>query len=305
MNAIRQKKSILVTFSAAALLIFCLMGAAFIVLSGSAKAASDLSITCNNVTVSDNVWTLSGTWQAIDIGGQPATQYDSAVFSPSGTSVDNSSKDTPDTFNITQSGGNFAGEPNKNDAEGNWSNQVTFASSPTAVFATLYHAQVPGHETSGDATCSFVLPTPTPTPTATPTPSPTPTPTPTATPTPTTTPTPTATPTPTPTATPTATPTPSPSVSPTPTATPQVEGSSDRGDEQDCCPGPDPEPQSTPAGKVLGAKTKKATPTPTPQVAGTTVTFKAPATGMSALPALLISLTSAGITAAIQKRKGL
>lgn len=123
-----------------------------------AYAAATLSITCDNVTIDGDTWTFSGTWQAIDIAGQPATQYDAAVFSPTGVQADDSSKDSPDVFNITQSGTDFAGEENKNDAEGNWTNEVTFLTPPSEVFATLYHSQIPGAETSGDAVCEFVLP---------------------------------------------------------------------------------------------------------------------------------------------------
>lgn len=123
-----------------------------------AQAGAVLSITCGNVSVSGNTWTLSGTWDATDIAGQSPSQYDGAVFSPSGTLKDDSSKDSPDTFIVTESGHNFEGESNKNDAKGTWSNQVSFTSTPTGVFAALYHSQVPGNERSGDATCTFVLP---------------------------------------------------------------------------------------------------------------------------------------------------
>ncbi|KKT41943.1 MAG: VCBS repeat-containing protein [Candidatus Giovannonibacteria bacterium GW2011_GWA2_44_13b] len=135
-----------------------LMAPIVAVLPRVASAAAVLTITCGSVSISGSTWTMSGTWKAIDIAGQPPTQYDGAVFSPSGTLKDDSSKDIPDTFVITESGHDFEGETNKNDAKGTWSNEVSFTSTPTGVFATLYHAEVPGAETSGDATCTFTLP---------------------------------------------------------------------------------------------------------------------------------------------------
>ena len=33
-------------------------------------AAGDLSISCGNVSINGNVWTISGTWSAIDFPGQ-------------------------------------------------------------------------------------------------------------------------------------------------------------------------------------------------------------------------------------------
>ncbi len=188
----------------------------------NAIAGGTLTITCDNVSISGDVYTLNGSWQAIDFPGQ-SSQYDTAMFSPAGTSADTSSKDSPDTFNITNGPTEFSGNPHNPDMSGTWSNQVTFVSTPSSVFATLYHSQVPGAETSGDAVCSFVIATPTPTPSITPTPSTTPTPNVTPTLTPVVTPTPDITPTPTPDVTPTptpdVTPTPTPNITPAPTPT--------------------------------------------------------------------------------------
>ncbi len=123
----------------------------------TAYAAASLSITCDTVSISGNTWTFSGTWKAIDIAGQSPDSYNTAVFSPLGTAADTDSKDTPDTFIVTHGDINFEGEANKKDAKGTWSNQITFAANPTSVAATLYHSQVPGNETSGDAVCTFVI----------------------------------------------------------------------------------------------------------------------------------------------------
>ena len=118
-----------------------LMAPIVAVLPRVASAAAVLTITCGSVSISGSTWTMSGTWKAIDIAGQPPTQYDGAVFSPSGTLKDDSSKDIPDTFVITESGHDFEGETNKNDAKGTWSNEVSFTSTPTGVFATLSKIQ--------------------------------------------------------------------------------------------------------------------------------------------------------------------
>ena len=116
----------------------------------------DLSITCNSVSVSGSTWTMSGTWIANDFPGL-STQYDAAVFSPAATLADSSSKDVPDLFSILTGPIDTVGGPQE-DMSGSWSNQVIFGSVPSAIFATLYHAAVPGNESSGDATCSFTLP---------------------------------------------------------------------------------------------------------------------------------------------------
>lgn len=71
------------------------------------------------------------------------------------------------------------------------------------------------------------------------------------------------------------------------------------GDEKDCCPGVDPvEAVSIPL--VLGATTKNATSKPTAQVAAST--FIAPATGVSPLPLIVVSIVYSGVVIAIQKR---
>jgi len=116
----------------------------------------DLSITCNSVSVSGSTWTMSGTWIANDFPGQD-DQYDAAIFSPAATLADSSSKDIPDLFSILTGPTNTVGGPQE-DMSGTWSNQVIFGTPPSAIFATLYHASVPGNESSGDATCSFTLP---------------------------------------------------------------------------------------------------------------------------------------------------
>src|SRR3989344_8840690 len=116
----------------------------------------DLSIACNSVSVSGSTWTMSGTWIANDFPGL-STQYDAAVFSPAATLADSSSKDVPDLFSILTGPIDTVGGPQE-DMSGSWSNQVIFGSVPSAIFATLYHAAVPGNESSGDATCSFTLP---------------------------------------------------------------------------------------------------------------------------------------------------
>lgn len=119
-----------------------------------------LRVTCDNVTVNGNTWTLSGTWTAYNFGGQ-ATQYDTAIFSPSGNPVDTSSKDAPDAFVTVNGPSDYADDatpPHKDDMDGTWSNQVVFNTTPSTIFATLYHSQVPGNESSGDAQCQFVLP---------------------------------------------------------------------------------------------------------------------------------------------------
>ena len=99
---------------------------------------------------------MSGTWIANDFPGL-STQYDAAVFSPAATLADSSSKDLPDLFSILTGPANTTGGVQE-DMSGSWSNQVIFGSTPSAIFATLYHAAVPGNESSGDATCSFTLP---------------------------------------------------------------------------------------------------------------------------------------------------
>lgn len=119
-----------------------------------AVSSSELDISCGEVSVSGNTWTLNGTWSAIDFQGQ-SNQYDVAIFSPSGTSADVSSKDTPDSFIIVNGPDNYAGEGNKDDMAGNWSNQIIFLTPPASISATLYHSQVPGNEISGDAVCTF------------------------------------------------------------------------------------------------------------------------------------------------------
>ncbi len=118
--------------------------------------AGNLAITCDNVSINGNVWTMSGTWHAYDFPGQ-ASDYDAAIFSPSGTIADGSSKDAPDTFAATSSG-EFYGNEHNPDMAGTWSNQVTFNTPPTGIFATLAHSQITGNESSGDAFCSFVIP---------------------------------------------------------------------------------------------------------------------------------------------------
>lgn len=113
-----------------------------------------LQITCDAVQVNGNTWTFTGTWTANDFQGQ-SNQYDAAIFA--GVATDTSSMDSPDTFAITSGPANTTGGP-QDDMSGTWSNEVTFASAPPTVFATLYHASVPGNETSGDAQCQFTLP---------------------------------------------------------------------------------------------------------------------------------------------------
>lgn len=126
--------------------------------TNTAYADSTLSLTCDSVEVDGDTWTLSGTWKAYDFPGQ-SDAYDVAVFSPSGISVDNTSSDSPDTFVTTLGPAQYAGHHgSQDDMEGTWSNQIIFASNPTEIFASLYHAAIPGNEQSGDATCSFVLP---------------------------------------------------------------------------------------------------------------------------------------------------
>lgn len=117
---------------------------------------SDLSITCDAVDVDGDTWTMSGTWIANDFPGQD-NQYDVAIFSPIGIVADSSSKDLPDLFSILTGPSNTTGGPQE-DMAGTWSNQVIFGSVPSAISATLYHAAVPGNESSGDATCVFTLP---------------------------------------------------------------------------------------------------------------------------------------------------
>jgi uncharacterized repeat protein (TIGR01451 family) len=123
------------------------------------EPVSDFDITCDNVSINGNTWTFSGTWQAYDYQGL-STQYNTALFSPSGTLADASSKDSPDTFVITTPPGadtDFTGG-NQEDMSGTWSNEIVFATPPASVSAMLYHSQVPGAESSGDAVCFFVLP---------------------------------------------------------------------------------------------------------------------------------------------------
>src|SRR3989344_7994823 len=135
-------------------IVFSLLSLAIFPLIGS--AAGTLSITCGSVSVSGSTWTMSGTWIANDFPGL-STQYDAAVFSPAATLADSSSKDLPDLFSILTGPTDTVGGPQE-DMSGSWSNQVIFGSTPSAIFATLYHAAVPGNESSGDATCSFTLP---------------------------------------------------------------------------------------------------------------------------------------------------
>ncbi len=115
-------------------------------------------ITCDDVSIAGDVWTFSGTWEVIDFQGQ-STAYNVAMFAPTtaASATDASSKDAPDTFAITQGPGEFGGNVHNDDMAGTWSNQITFASAPASVSATLFHAQITGAE-SGDSTCSFSLP---------------------------------------------------------------------------------------------------------------------------------------------------
>jgi len=122
----------------------------------AAPDLDDLAITCDAVSVNGSTWTMSGTWKADDFPGQ-ASQYDAAIFSPAATLTDSSSKDVPDLFSILVGPANTSGGPQE-EMSGTWSNQVIFGSVPSAILATLYHASVPGNESSGDATCSFTLP---------------------------------------------------------------------------------------------------------------------------------------------------
>jgi len=115
-------------------------------------------ITCDNVSVVGDTWTFTGTWEVIDFQGQ-STAYDVAMFAPSSAAspTDGSSKDSPDTFAITQGPSEFGGNAHNDDMSGTWSNEMVFASAPASVSATLFHAQVTGAE-SGDSTCRFTLP---------------------------------------------------------------------------------------------------------------------------------------------------
>ena len=108
-----------------------------------------LSITCDSVSISGNVWTMSGTVHGLNYQGQ-SSQYDVAIFSPSGTLNDDSSKDSPDTFNLSLD--------TNNEIIGTWTNQIEFTSAPSSISAAFYHQAVPGNETSGDAVCAFTLP---------------------------------------------------------------------------------------------------------------------------------------------------
>lgn len=117
-----------------------------------------LGITCDNVDISGNTWTISGTWKAYNFPGQSG-DYDIKAFSPATVIVDPSSKDAPDTFVTTQGPTNYVGTVAANvDMEGTWSNVLTFASTPTYLAAALYHAQPSGNEQSADSFCTFTLP---------------------------------------------------------------------------------------------------------------------------------------------------
>ena len=155
MNSIFMKKV------ASAVTAFAMVVAVAAPFTALAAAPSDLQITCDTVTRSGNTWTFTGTWHAYDYPGQ-STQYDAAVFSPTGTLSDASSKDVPDTYVITQGPSiNFTGAANKDDMRGTWSNQVVFANTPTSVSAALYHGQTAGGEISPDSSCSFDVSSPT------------------------------------------------------------------------------------------------------------------------------------------------
>lgn len=110
----------------------------------------DLSITCENVSISGSTWTFSGSWHAYYFPGQ-SSQYDAELLSPnSSTMIDDSSKDNPDTFVLNQT--------DKDHISGTWSNQYDFSTAPSAVLASLYHAQNAGAEKSVESTCTFSLP---------------------------------------------------------------------------------------------------------------------------------------------------
>ena len=120
---------------------------------GKEVNASDshvLTINCGAVVVDGNTWYLSGDWNAQNYVGT-SDQYDVAIFSPTEIIKDGNSKDSPDTFVIVNESG-------KKNMDGTWSNQVVFDSAPTTIYATLYHQNVPGNESSGDAVCQFTLP---------------------------------------------------------------------------------------------------------------------------------------------------
>jgi len=72
----------------------------FFVAEETSATVGGLSITCDNIVIEGGVWTFSGGWEAIDFPGQD-NQYNVAIFSPAGNSIDDDSKDTPDTFIIT------------------------------------------------------------------------------------------------------------------------------------------------------------------------------------------------------------
>ncbi len=119
-----------------------------------------LEVTCDSVVTNGNTWTVSGTWTAYNFEGQ-STQYDTAIASPSGTFVDDSSKDSPDIFTIVNGPSDYADDttpPNKDDMDGTWSNQIIFGSTPASISAALYHGKTGGNEISPDSTCSFTLP---------------------------------------------------------------------------------------------------------------------------------------------------
>lgn len=118
-------------------------------LTALAVSPAVLQITCDAVVQNGNLWTFSGTFNAQSYPGN-SNQYDAAVFSPAGTVADSSSKDAPDTFVLTLD--------TNPQIQGTWANTVEFLSVPTSVSATLYHQAVPGNESSGDATCVFVIP---------------------------------------------------------------------------------------------------------------------------------------------------
>src|SRR3989338_5686636 len=103
-------------------IVFSLLSLAIFPLMGS--AAGTLSIACSSVSVSGSTWTMSGTWIANDFPGT-SIQYDAAVFSPSGTAVDTSSKDSPDTFSIVSGPANTTGCP-QDDMAGGWAKQGNF-----------------------------------------------------------------------------------------------------------------------------------------------------------------------------------
>lgn len=122
--------------------------------AGAANAAAVLTATCNNVSINGTIWTMTGYWSLSNMGGTQVSAYDLAIYSPSGTLADDSSRDTPDTFAATTT------NPSAKTAAGTWSNQIDFgATNPATIVAQLYHAQPPGHEASDTSACTFTLPT--------------------------------------------------------------------------------------------------------------------------------------------------